>query len=199
MGEQDIVRHYVELAAKNYHVDKGIYPLGSCTMKYNPLVNEEVARLEGFTGLHPAQDEADCQGALELMWRLERALAEITGMEAFTLQPAAGAHGELTGIMIARAHFARPRREAKHRPHSGFGARNESGERGHMRLHAENDSIERARAHRSGPAGDGSDGRDRLRSCSRCRTRSGSSSARSPRSSASRTRRGLSSTWTART
>jgi glycine dehydrogenase subunit 2 len=105
MGEQDIVRHYVELAAKNYHVDKGIYPLGSCTMKYNPLVNEEVARLEGFAGLHPAQDEADCQGALELMWRLERALAAITGMEAFTLQPAAGAHGELTGIMIARAYF----------------------------------------------------------------------------------------------
>jgi glycine dehydrogenase subunit 2 len=106
MGEQDIVRHYVELAAKNYHVDKGIYPLGSCTMKYNPLVNEEISRLEGFAGLHPAQDEADCQGALELMWRLERALAEITGMAAFTLQPAAGAHGELTGIMIARAYFA---------------------------------------------------------------------------------------------
>jgi glycine dehydrogenase subunit 2 len=106
MGEQDIVRHYVELASKNYHVDKGIYPLGSCTMKYNPLVNEEVARLEGFGGLHPAQDESECQGALELMWRLERALAEIAGMEAFTLQPAAGAHGELTGIMIARAYFA---------------------------------------------------------------------------------------------
>jgi glycine dehydrogenase subunit 2 len=106
MGEQDIVRHYVELAAKNYHVDKGIYPLGSCTMKYNPLVNEEVARLDGFAGLHPAQDDADAQGALELVWRLERALSEITGMAAFTLQPAAGAHGELTGIMLARAYFA---------------------------------------------------------------------------------------------
>lgn len=106
MGEQDIVRHYVELAGKNYHVDKGIYPLGSCTMKYNPLVNEEIARLDGFTGLHPAQNDDDAQGALELLYRLERALAEITGMAAFTLQPAAGAHGELTGIMIARAYFA---------------------------------------------------------------------------------------------
>jgi glycine dehydrogenase subunit 2 len=107
MGEQDLVRHYVELASKNYHVDKGIYPLGSCTMKYNPLVNEELARLDGFTGLHPEQDDADAQGALELAWRLERALAEVTGMAAFTLQPAAGAHGELTGIMIARAYFER--------------------------------------------------------------------------------------------
>lgn len=105
MGEQDIVRHYVELASKNYHVDKGIYPLGSCTMKYNPLVNEEIARLEGFAGLHPAQDEADAQGALELAYRLERALCETTGMAEFTLQPAAGAHGELTGMMIARAYF----------------------------------------------------------------------------------------------
>jgi glycine dehydrogenase subunit 2 len=106
MGEQDIVRHYVELASKNYHVDKGIYPLGSCTMKYNPLVNEEIARLEGFAGLHPAQDEDDVQGALELIYRLERSLCEVSGMAAFTLQPAAGAHGELTGIMIARAYFA---------------------------------------------------------------------------------------------
>jgi glycine dehydrogenase subunit 2 len=106
MGEQDIVRHYVELASKNYHVDKGIYPLGSCTMKYNPLVNEEVARLDGLTGLHPEQDGSDAQGALELVYRLERALSEVTGMAAFTLQPAAGAHGELTGIMIARAYFS---------------------------------------------------------------------------------------------
>jgi glycine dehydrogenase subunit 2 len=112
MGEQDIVRHYVELAAKNYHVDKGIYPLGSCTMKYNPLVNEEVARLEGFTGLHPAQDEEDAQGALELIHRLERALCEVTGMAAFTMQPAAGAHGELTGMLMARAYF-RDRAEAR--------------------------------------------------------------------------------------
>lgn len=105
MGEQDSVRHYVELASKNYHIDKGIYPLGSCTMKYNPLVNEEVAGLEGFTGLHPDQGEEDIQGALELVYRLESALCEICGMSAFTMQPAAGAHGELTGMMMARAYF----------------------------------------------------------------------------------------------
>jgi glycine dehydrogenase subunit 2 len=113
MGEQDIVRHYVELASKNYHVDKGIYPLGSCTMKYNPLINEEIARLDGFTGLHPEQDEEDAQGALEIVWRLERALSELTGMASFTLQPAAGAHGELTGIMIARAWFAEAEEKRK--------------------------------------------------------------------------------------
>jgi glycine dehydrogenase subunit 2 len=101
VGEQEIVRHYVELASKNYHIDKGMYPLGSCTMKYNPLVNEELASLEGFTGLHPGQDPDDVQGALQLMYELERALCEICGMNAFTLQPAAGAHGELTGMMIA--------------------------------------------------------------------------------------------------
>ncbi len=105
VAEQAIVRHYVELASKNYHIDKGMYPLGSCTMKYNPIVNEEIARLEGFTGLHPAQDEEDVQGALELIHELERALGEICGMDAFTLQPAAGAHGELTGMMIARDYF----------------------------------------------------------------------------------------------
>ena len=199
MGEQDIVRHYVELAAKNYHVDKGIYPLGSCTMKYNPLVNEEVARLEGFTGLHPAQDEADCQGALELMWRLERALCAITGMEAFTLQPAAGAHGELTGIMIARAYFLDrgEKRSVVLIPDSAHGTNPASvaicGFTPKTIASNERGLIDPASAR------EGSDGRDRRASCSRCRTRSGSSSARSPRSSASRTRRAPSSTWTART
>jgi glycine dehydrogenase subunit 2 len=105
VGEQEIVRHYIELASKNYHIDKGMYPLGSCTMKYNPVINEELAGLEGFTGLHPGQDVEDIQGALQLMHELERALCEICGMAAFTLQPAAGAHGELTGMMIARDYF----------------------------------------------------------------------------------------------
>ncbi len=113
ISEQAIVRHYMELASKNYHIDKGMYPLGSCTMKYNPLANEEIARLEGFTGLHPAQDEEDVQGALELIYELERALCEICGMDAFTLQPAAGAHGELTGMMIARD-YHRDRGEGRH-------------------------------------------------------------------------------------
>jgi glycine dehydrogenase subunit 2 len=107
IGEQDLVRHYIDLASKNYHIDKGMYPLGSCTMKYNPLINEEVARLAGFTGLHPKQLEEDVQGALELMHNLERDLCEICGMSAFSLQPAAGAHGELTGMMIARDWFRR--------------------------------------------------------------------------------------------
>jgi len=102
IGEQDLIRHYVELASKNYHIDKGMYPLGSCTMKYNPVINEEVARLSGFAGLHPLQSEDDVQGALELIWELESDLCEICGMSAFSLQPVAGAHGELTGMMIAR-------------------------------------------------------------------------------------------------
>jgi glycine dehydrogenase subunit 2 len=105
IGEQNVVRHYMELASKNYHIDKGMYPLGSCTMKYNPVVNEELATLDGFTGLHPAQAEDDVQGALELMYELESDLCEICGMSAFSLQPAAGAHGELAGMMIARAYF----------------------------------------------------------------------------------------------
>ncbi|HEM46641.1 MAG TPA: glycine dehydrogenase subunit 2 [Alphaproteobacteria bacterium] len=105
VGEQELVRHYMELASKNYHIDKGMYPLGSCTMKYNPLMNEELAGLEGFTGLHPGQAADDVQGALRLMHELERDLCEICGMSAFTLQPVAGAHGELTGMMIARDWF----------------------------------------------------------------------------------------------
>ena len=107
IGEQDLIRHYVELASKNYHIDKGMYPLGSCTMKYNPVVNEEVARLGGFAGIHPLQLEDDVQGALELIYELESDLCEICGMAAFSLQPVAGAHGELTGMMIARDWFRR--------------------------------------------------------------------------------------------
>jgi glycine dehydrogenase subunit 2 len=113
VGEQDLIRHYVELASKNYHIDKGMYPLGSCTMKYNPVINEEVARLEGFTGLHPLQPWDDAQGALELMYELETDLCEICGMSAFSLQPVAGAHGELTGMMIARDWFRRRGEERK--------------------------------------------------------------------------------------
>jgi len=113
IGEQDIIRHYVELASKNYHIDKGMYPLGSCTMKYNPVINEEVAGLDGFAGLHPLQSEEDTQGALELMYELESDLCEICGMDAFSLQPVAGAHGELTGMMIASEWFRRRGEERK--------------------------------------------------------------------------------------
>lgn len=104
VSELDLVRHYTALSRMNHGVDNGFYPLGSCTMKYNPKVNEEVARLPGFLHLHPYQPEETVQGALELMYRLGRHLAEITGMDEVTLAPAAGAHGEWTGLMIIRAY-----------------------------------------------------------------------------------------------
>jgi glycine dehydrogenase subunit 2 len=102
--EVEIARHYAHLASMNFGVDSGSYPLGSCTMKYNPRVNEDSARLEGFTGLHPYQPEATTQGALELMVGLADALAEVSGLPGVTLQPAAGAHGELTALMCFRAY-----------------------------------------------------------------------------------------------
>jgi len=102
VSELQVVRHYTELSRKNYAVDVGFYPLGSCTMKYNPKVNDALAELEHFSYLHPYQCEEDIQGALELMYHLQRFLCEITGMDAFSLQPAAGAHGELTGMLIIR-------------------------------------------------------------------------------------------------
>ncbi len=105
VSENDAVRHFIRLSTLNHHVDKGFYPLGSCTMKYNPKVNEDLARLPGFTGLHPLQGESSCQGALLLMRRLGEALSEIAGHDAVTLQPVAGAHGELTALMMVRAHF----------------------------------------------------------------------------------------------
>jgi len=103
-AEGEVVRHYTRLAAMNFGVDSGFYPLGSCTMKYNPKVNEEAAALAGFASPHPYADEADIQGSLRLMYELERYLAEICGMAAFTLWPAAGAHGELVGMLLARAY-----------------------------------------------------------------------------------------------
>jgi len=101
--EVEIVRHYINLSHKNYGVDTGIYPLGSCTMKYNPKINELIARLENFSKIHPLQEEN--QGCIELINGLSMLLQEITGMDAFTLQPAAGAHGELTGLLIMKKYF----------------------------------------------------------------------------------------------
>ncbi|MBN2205430.1 MAG: aminomethyl-transferring glycine dehydrogenase subunit GcvPB [Thermoleophilia bacterium] len=110
VAEVDIVRHFTNLSALNYGVDNGAYPLGSCTMKYNPRVNERAATLEGFRGLHPYQPESLAQGALELLYTLEGWLCEIAGLARATLQPAAGAHGELTGLLLMRAaHEARGR------------------------------------------------------------------------------------------
>lgn len=103
LSELDIMRHYTNLSNHNFGVDSGFYPLGSCTMKYNPKINEKVARFPGFAHIHPHQPEETVQGAMELMFDLQTSLKEITGMDEVTLQPAAGAHGEWTGLMLIRA------------------------------------------------------------------------------------------------
>ena len=104
VSEVEVTRHFTRLSRWNYAIDIGLYPLGSCTMKYNPKVNERVARMPGFAGLHPAQPPSTMQGALALMWGLEQLLCEIGGFSRVTLQPAAGAHGELAGLMMIRAY-----------------------------------------------------------------------------------------------
>jgi glycine dehydrogenase subunit 2 len=112
--EFELIRHFTELSTRNFGVDTGFYPLGSCTMKYNPRINERLAALPGFARLHPLQEEEGAQGALELMWRLQEILAEVTGLDAVSLQPAAGSQGELTGLLLVRAYFA-ARGEAEQR------------------------------------------------------------------------------------
>ncbi|HSX23128.1 MAG TPA: hypothetical protein VLE97_10185, partial [Gaiellaceae bacterium] len=97
VSEGELVRHFTQLSTRNFGIDTGFYPLGSCTMKYNPRVNERLVALPGFAQLHPLQDEDGVQGALELEWRLQEILAEVTGLDAISLQPAAGSQGELTG------------------------------------------------------------------------------------------------------
>ena len=114
IAEPDLVRHFTELTTRNFGVDTGFYPLGSCTMKHNPRVNEEVVLLPGFRDLHPLQEPDGAQGALELMWRLQEILAEVAGLDAVSLQPAAGSQGELTGLMLIRAYF-QDRGEAEQR------------------------------------------------------------------------------------
>jgi glycine dehydrogenase subunit 2 len=114
LAEPEIVRHFTELSTRNFGIDTGFYPLGSCTMKYNPRVNERLAMLPGFRDLHPYQDEEASQGALELMLRLQEVLIEVSGLHACSLQPAAGSQGELTGLMLMRAYFA-DRGEAEQR------------------------------------------------------------------------------------
>ncbi len=106
VSEPELVRHFTELSTRNFGIDTGFYPLGSCTMKHNPRVNERLVGLPGFRDLHPLQEEEGAQGALELMWRLQEILAEVCGLAAVSLQPAAGSQGELTGLMLMRAYFA---------------------------------------------------------------------------------------------
>ncbi|HZQ89212.1 MAG TPA: aminomethyl-transferring glycine dehydrogenase subunit GcvPB [Gaiellaceae bacterium] len=104
--EFEVIRHFTELSTRNFGVDTGFYPLGSCTMKYNPRINERLVTLPGFAQMHPLQEEDGAQGALELEWRLQEILEEVTGLDAVSLQPAAGSQGELTGLMLVRAYFA---------------------------------------------------------------------------------------------
>ena len=114
-AEFQLVRHFTELATRNFGVDTGFYPLGSCTMKHNPRINERLALLAGFRDLHPLQEEDGAQGALELMWRLQEILAEVCGLDAVSLQPAAGSQGELTGLMLMHAYFADRGEDAQRR------------------------------------------------------------------------------------
>ncbi|HAD07339.1 MAG TPA: aminomethyl-transferring glycine dehydrogenase subunit GcvPB, partial [Anaerolineaceae bacterium] len=104
LSELNVIRHFMHLSHLNYSIDSGFYPLGSCTMKYNPKINEEMARLPGFAYTHPLQPIETVQGNLALMYELQEYLKEITGFDAVTLQPAAGAQGEFTGVMIIRAY-----------------------------------------------------------------------------------------------
>jgi glycine dehydrogenase subunit 2 len=114
VSEPEIVRHYVRLSKRNFDLDSGFYPLGSCTMKHNPRLHERVAALPGHARLHPLQDPERAQGALELMWSLERALSEISGLPHVCLQPSAGSHGELAGVLLTRA-YHEARGETRHK------------------------------------------------------------------------------------
>ena len=114
VSEVEVIRHFTRLSTWNYHIDLGMYPLGSCTMKYNPKLNERVARLPDIASTHPLQEEPHSQGNLEILFRLQQYLKELTGMDGVSLQPAAGAHGELTGILMVRAHHVERRRPRKY-------------------------------------------------------------------------------------
>ena len=116
VSEVDVVRHFTRMSTWNFSIDLGMYPLGSCTMKYNSRLNEKVARIGGFTNLHPLAPESESQGALSLMYKLQEDLAEITGLSGVSLQPAAGAHGEMTGVMLIKGFLdKRDGEETKHR------------------------------------------------------------------------------------
>ena len=112
VSEIDVIRHYTALSKKAHGVDDGFYPLGSCTMKYNPRVNDAVAALSGFTRVHPLQGFENAEGCVEVLDGLSDKLCEITGMDAITLQPAAGAHGEFTGMMLVKKYHEHSSREA---------------------------------------------------------------------------------------
>ncbi len=142
--ELEIMRHYAHLAEMNFGVDSGMYPLGSCTMKYNPRINEDACRLEGFAGLHPYQPLESVQGALEVLHGLQDALAEVSGLPGVTLQPAAGAHGELAALMCFRAAHTAAGDPAQEGHHPRHGARHESGIGHDVRVRDDHDTQRRA-------------------------------------------------------
>ncbi len=132
--EIEIIRHFTRLSTWNYAIDLGMYPLGSCTMKYNPRVNEVVSRIEGLAEAHPYRPESLAQGSLEIVELLQKCLLEITGMDAITLQPAAGAHGEFTGILLVRAYHESKGNAAPQGAHPRLRPRHQSRHRGRLRL-----------------------------------------------------------------
>jgi glycine dehydrogenase subunit 2 len=124
VGEIDLIRHFVNLSKRNMSIDTNFYPLGSCTMKYNPKRHERLAALPGMADLHPLQSDASCQGMLQMLWEMQNILAEIAGLDFVSLQPAAGAQGELTALLVAAAYF-RERKEQRSRvliPDSAHGS-----------------------------------------------------------------------------
>ena len=156
IAEPEIVRHYNRLSRRNFDLDTGFYPLGSCTMKHNPRLNERVAALPGHARLHPAQDPRRAQGALELMWLLQESLAEICGLPHVSLQPSAGSHGELAGLLLTRAYHADRGEAADQGAHPRHLARHQPGLGDDGRLRGGQGRDQRARRGRDGrPAGEG--------------------------------------------
>ena len=136
LAEPELVRHYTELSTRTFGIDTGFYPLGSCTMKYNPRVTSAPSACPASATCIRYQEDEGAQGALELMWRLQEMLAEVAGLDAVTLQPAAGAQGELTGLTLMRAYFADRGEDAHRGPHPRHRPRHQPGQRGHGGLHA---------------------------------------------------------------
>ncbi len=150
LSEPQVVRHYTRLSQQNYAIDAGVFPLGSCTMKHNPRLNERMARLPGFADIHPLQPESTVQGALELMHRLAHWIMTLTGMPAVALSPGAGAHGELTGMAAIRAALEDKGEAGKRRKVlvPEFGARHQSGDGGLSGFHHRKHRGGRTRARR---------------------------------------------------
>ena len=165
LSEPQVVRHYTRLSQKNYGIDTGLYPLGSCTMKHNPRLNEKLARLPGFADLHPMQPLATVQGALELIDTLAHWLKTLTGMPAVAMTPAAGAHGELCGMMCIRAALEARGERRSARAGAGIGARHQSGDRRDLRLRGRSDPGQSRAAGSISPRSRRSSARTSPRSC----------------------------------